>query len=143
MTVDVIEVEGESTVVTDGDGSSVVFVESDAQYIVESEETFVVLDVASQGPVGAQGIQGPQGIQGIQGIQGVQGPQGVAGPATIILRRHDNAGGYDYCGKAASGTADSTAAWTITRILVASDGTTTRTTATNVAWTNRLTATYT
>ena len=62
------------------------------------------------------------------------------------LVRHDfvSSGsiGNSYCGTAVAGTAESSAAWTIKRITVALDGTTVIGTATNVAWTARLSATY-
>ena len=62
------------------------------------------------------------------------------------LVRHDfvSSGsiGNSYCGTAVAGTAESSAAWTIKRITVALDGTTVIGTATNVAWTARLSASY-
>jgi len=57
-------------------------------------------------------------------------------------RRHEWADPYDYCGTALAGTAESAEAWTITRIEVAADGTTTTTSATAVAWDDRATASY-
>ena len=59
------------------------------------------------------------------------------------LKRHDWVAPYSYCGQAPSGSAESAAVWTIARIEVAADGTTTVTHATAVAWTDRLTAEYT
>jgi hypothetical protein len=50
---------------------------------------------------------------------------------------------YDYLGKAASGSAEGASVWTITRLTIASDGTATVGTATNVDWTNRYTHIYT
>lgn len=67
------------------------------------------------------------------------------GGGASLIRRHDFVAGppvYDYCGSAPLGTLEATAKWTIVRITVASDGTTTKATATNVAWTDRYTATY-
>jgi hypothetical protein len=58
------------------------------------------------------------------------------------LRRHDFASPYDYCGTAPAGSAESATVWTITRINVASNGTTTIATATGVSWTGRASATY-
>ena len=49
---------------------------------------------------------------------------------------------YDYLGKAASGSSEGASVWTITRLTIASDGTATVGTATNVDWTNRYTHTY-
>ena len=50
---------------------------------------------------------------------------------------------YDYLGKAASGSSESAAVWTITRLTIASDGTATVGTATNVTWTGRYSHIYT
>jgi hypothetical protein len=50
---------------------------------------------------------------------------------------------YDYLGKAASGSSEGASVWTITRLTIASDGTATPGTATNVDWTNRYTHIYT
>lgn len=49
---------------------------------------------------------------------------------------------YDYLGKAASGSSEGANVWTITRLTIASDGTTTKGTATNVNWTDRYTHIY-
>lgn len=86
------------------------------------------------------GNPGPQGSQGEQGLTGDQGPPGLPGPD--YDRRHDYAAPYSYCGKAAAGSFESDPVWTITRIELASDGTTTTTHAADVAWDDRLTATY-
>ena len=62
------------------------------------------------------------------------------------LVRHDftssGATPYSYCGTAAAGTSESSAAWKISRIAVSLEGATTVNVATNVAWTARLSATY-
>jgi hypothetical protein len=50
---------------------------------------------------------------------------------------------YDYLGKAASGSSEGASVWTITRLTIASDGTATVGTATNVDWTGRYTHIYT
>jgi hypothetical protein len=50
---------------------------------------------------------------------------------------------YSYMGVAPNGSAESANVWSITRITHFPDGTTAIATADNVAWTNRLTATYT
>jgi hypothetical protein len=75
---------------------------------------------------------------------GNPGPQGPAGDAVEIAlaRRHDWQAPYSYCGKATGTPLDSDPVWTITRIELAADGTTTTTQAVNVAWDDRLTATY-
>jgi hypothetical protein len=59
------------------------------------------------------------------------------------IKRHDFTSSYSYCGTAPSGSLEASSVWNIERILVAENGTTTVTTATNVAWTDRYTATYT
>ena len=64
------------------------------------------------------------------------------GAASSPERRSAVVGSTAYCGKAPSGTSDSAAGWTVTRITVASDGTTTVAHATG-AWADRLTLTYT
>jgi hypothetical protein len=58
-------------------------------------------------------------------------------------RRNDWVAPYSYCGTAPNGSAESASVWTIYRIQVASDGTVTTLSATNVAWTDRLIAIYT
>ena len=62
-------------------------------------------------------------------------------PKEYVLR-HDFVTPYSYCGKALSGSLETQSVWTITRIEVLSDGTTTTTSATNIDWTNRYTHTY-
>lgn len=75
---------------------------------------------------------------------GNPGPQGPAGDAVeiAIQRRHDWQAPYSYCGKATGNPLDSDPEWTITRIELAIDGTTTTAQASNVAWDDRLTAIY-
>ena len=65
--------------------------------------------------------------------------------ATRFSRRHDYAGGYSYCGTAAFGSADSAAAWLITRIPINANGTvgTVQRSANNSIWNNRTSLTYT
>jgi hypothetical protein len=48
----------------------------------------------------------------------------------------------NYCGTAPNGSAEATAVWTIKRLTIAASGSITIATATNVAWTNRESATY-
>lgn len=48
----------------------------------------------------------------------------------------------NYCGTADKGSADASAVWTIKRLTIGTSGSITIATATNVAWTNRETATY-
>ena len=59
-----------------------------------------------------------------------------------IERRHDWQVPYDYCGTAPGGTDEDVASWTITRIIVAGDGNTTKSTLQNVKWSDHLTLNY-
>jgi hypothetical protein len=56
--------------------------------------------------------------------------------------RFDLVGTSSYYGKAPKDSLESSPVWTITKIVVDIDGTTTVTTASNVAWTDRLTVIY-
>ena len=58
-----------------------------------------------------------------------------------VLHVWDATNSYDYMGVAKYGTATSASTWTVTRIIVASNGTTTKGTATG-AWDNRASLTY-
>lgn len=75
---------------------------------------------------------------------GNPGPQGSAGDAVeiAIQRRHDFVSPYSYCGKATGNPLDSDPEWTITRIEMAINGTTTTAQAVDVAWDARLTVSY-
>jgi adenylate kinase len=57
-------------------------------------------------------------------------------------RRSDFVTDTSYMGKAPLGSLESSPVWTITKIVVDIDGTTTVTMASNVAWTDRLTVIY-
>lgn len=57
--------------------------------------------------------------------------------------RHDFESPYDYLGKAASGSSESSNVWTITRLTISSNGSAIIQSATNVAWTNRYSVIYT
>lgn len=61
---------------------------------------------------------------------------------SVYTRKHDYVEPYSYCGITDRGNADGDALWTIYRVETGEDGTITTTTATSVAWTDRLTATY-
>jgi hypothetical protein len=81
------------------------------------------------------------GVTGGFGDTGPAGPTGPAPPKT--LRRHDFVSPYSYCGLAVEGTLDTDEAWAISRIEINGAGDIVATlTATDVAWTNRLTETY-
>ena len=97
----------------------------------------------ANGAAGAQGAQGANGAAGAQGAQGAQGPQGDSGARARQHAFVATGYGTDYFGSAPSGTATTTALWTIKKILLNSSGAATVTTATNVQWVDYLTATYT
>ena len=59
------------------------------------------------------------------------------------IRRHSFEGTYDYNAYAVAGSSESSNVWTITRINVAENGSTTKGTTSSVAWTDRLTVIYT
>jgi hypothetical protein len=65
-----------------------------------------------------------------------------SGGSTTMEKRHNYVSSISYCGKAAGGSLEAASVWTITRIEVHSNGSTTITIATDVAWTDRLTTTY-
>jgi hypothetical protein len=62
--------------------------------------------------------------------------------ARELERRFDTVGDASYVGKAISGSSESANVWTIRRIVTTSSGDAIVTQATNVAWTDRLTVTY-
>ena len=62
-------------------------------------------------------------------------------PVISKIRRHDYVGTTSYCGTAPAGTLDSAPIWTLTKIVVQADGTTTTAHATD-RWDNHLTAQY-
>jgi hypothetical protein len=83
----------------------------------------------------------------ISGTQGIQGPQGEPGSDALIkIKRHAFVSSVSYCGVAFYSDIEPTEnddVWTIKKITVATDGTTTVLQATNVTWTDYLTHTYT
>jgi hypothetical protein len=60
---------------------------------------------------------------------------------TTYIRRHETSATYDYLGYAPTGTAESTATWTLTRLTLSNTGTSAVMHATD-SWNNRVTATY-
>lgn len=60
-----------------------------------------------------------------------------------ITRRNDFVSPYSYCGSAPTSSSESANVWTIYRIKCFVDGSVTILSATNVAWTDRLTVIYT
>ena len=92
---------------------------------------------------GPAGPTGPQGIQGLTGSQGVTGPQGASSALSYRHEFTSTGNGVDYVASAPAGSAEADSVWTITRLTITSAGSATISHATPVAWTNRLTATYT
>ena len=97
---------------------------------------------------GATGPMGPQGPQGLQGATGPAGIQGATGASGIVIRRHlftnfDGSNSYDYNAYAVAGSSESSNVWTIRRILISPNGSTSVGTTSSVAWTDRLTVIYT
>jgi exo-beta-1,3-glucanase (GH17 family) len=62
--------------------------------------------------------------------------------AKTVIRRHDFVANASYCAYAETGSLETAPVWNITKIAVDLNGSTTKTTATNVKWSDRLTLTY-
>lgn len=63
----------------------------------------------------------------------------IVTPASARLHSYDNVTGYDYCGKAPTGSLTSAAVWTITRLSISNAGVTTTAVLVNAIWDNRTT----
>lgn len=61
---------------------------------------------------------------------------------SVYEKRHDYVNDTSYCGQAPLGSPETLPYWTISKIVVASNGSVTITRAYNVAWTNHLTLSY-
>jgi hypothetical protein len=105
-----------------------------------------------QGPIGITGatgvsITGATGATGPQGITGVTGPIGATGatgpgPGAVLIDATSTANTL-YIGRAVSGSLQTQPVWTIYRSIFTSSGILSSAgTATNVAWTDRLTVVY-
>ncbi len=93
------------------------------------------------GSTGAAGAQGPAGVAGAAGATGPAGPAGASAPS--YSRRFAWSSPYSYSGRAAASSATSASVWTIKRSQVSAAGAITATlTATNVAWDDYATASY-
>lgn len=111
--------------------------------IIELTNNGITADISTTQWVNIIGNPGPQGAKGDtgeQGLPGEPGPPGADAPASE--RRHDYVAPYSYCGKADIDSLEAEAVWTITRIELAKDGTTTVAHAIDVAWDDRLIASY-
>jgi len=87
----------------------------------------------------------PKIIEILGGLPGRPGDKGAPGPpGQSYARRFDLVGSITYTGRSAPGTADDAESWTIFKTTYSTSGLLISTaTATDVAWTDRLTATYT
>jgi hypothetical protein len=92
------------------------------------------LEKLTQGPVGPMG---PQGVRGEKGDKGATG-----GGSTEYIVQSDFSSPYNYIGRAVIGTDNSSSSWSIARIEIASDGSTTKLNATG-SWNNRASLSYT
>ncbi len=157
-----LSTDGESLVVSSinlGTTVSPLVLSADNDGLLLNNSTFIGITGATgpEGPIGPQGTQGIQGIEGPtgpegpQGIQGATGPtgiQGATGASGIVIRRHsftnfDGSNSYDYNGYAPVGSSESSNVWTIRRILISPNGSTSVGTTSSVAWTNRASVIYT
>lgn len=157
-----LSTDGESLVVSSinlGTTVSPLVLSADNDGLLLNNSTFIGITGATgpEGPIGPQGTQGIQGIEGPTGPEGPQGIQGATGPAGIqgatgasgiVIRRHsftnfDGSNSYDYNGYAPVGSSESSNVWTIRRILISPNGSTSVGTTSSVAWTDRLTVIYT
>jgi hypothetical protein len=76
-------------------------------------------------------------------FDGANWVNGTDDGGTATIRRHDWTGTYAYCGTAPDGSAESDEVWDISRIEISGSGSVIDTTyASNVAWTDRTTASY-
>jgi hypothetical protein len=75
-------------------------------------------------------------------VQEIGGGGGGGGGSTSYIVQSDFSSPYSYIGRAALGTEITDAGWSITRIEISSDGSTTKLNATGV-WSNRSSLTYT
>lgn len=91
------------------------------------------------GPGGSVSLAPPEQALELRVLPLMRGQRGESGATS---RRHAFAAPHSYCATAPAGTLDSAAGWSITRITVAADGTTTVAHATG-AWADRAALTYT
>jgi len=97
--------------------------------ITESAET-VTVNVYDGEP-------GPAGEQGEPGAPGQPGQDAIT-----YEKRYAWDAPHSYCGKAPLGSDEDDEVWTVTRITVAADGSTTKSTLTNVKWSEILTLNF-
>jgi hypothetical protein len=123
--------------------STVELIQRTQQIIVSPADNSVT--IVSAGPVGPMGATGPTGI-----VTSATAPSNTdvlwvdtttSGIVFETALRSSVSGGYSYIGAAVLNSADSSSVWKVTRVSLSSPITTGI--AYNIAWTNRLTATYT
>lgn len=68
--------------------------------------------------------------------------QGFTAKTKEYIKKHDYVDNTSYCGYAVAGSLEDASVWQISKIVVATDGSTTTTTANNVKWSERLTINY-
>lgn len=95
----------------------------------------------------AKGEKGDDGISAYEvavenGFVGTETEWLESLKAKTFIRRHDFVTNVSYCGYAEQGSLETESVWNIAKITVATEGTTTTTTATDVKWSERLTVIY-
>jgi hypothetical protein len=121
----------------------------DVTIIIEAEDDFttVVIEndcedvtIVSQG-LGANGLSAYD-IAVANGFVGTEEEWLESLKAKTYIRRHDFVTDVSYCGFAEIGSLETDSVWNISKIVVAIEGTTTTTHATDVKWSERLTINY-
>lgn len=112
-------------------------------FIYDGSTWQIAATAGPKGPIGDSGYSGYSGAMGNNGTSGYSGISGFSGYTPALERQSAWVAPYQYCGTAPYGSLLTQPVWTIDRIEVASDGSVTVTTATNVAWIDYATATYT
>ncbi len=123
--------------------------ENDVTVIIEETELFttiVIDDNCEQVTIIAEAL-GAQGLSAYDiavanGFEGTEQEWLDSLKAKTFIRRHDFVTNVSYCGYAEQGSLETDSVWNISKIVVATEGTTTTTTATDVKWSERLTVTY-
>ena len=121
----------------------------DVTVIIEEEvnvTTVVIEDDCEDITIISSGL-GEQGLSAYQialsnGFVGTEEEWLDSLKAKNFIRRHDFVSNVSYCGYAEEGSLETDSVWNISKITVATEGTTTIGRATNVNWTGHLTHTY-
>ena len=114
---------------------------TDVDCITKIEQTIVksIVVVSDLGAPGASAYQ----IALSNGFVGTEQEWLDSLKAKNFIRRHDFVTNVSYCGYAEEGALESADVWNISKITVATEGTTTIGRATNVNWTGRIDHIYT